>query len=66
MKTRYRLGKEGLFGKPVLILQIFKHFPDGPSNSYGMPDSLAHSKWVDASIEDMSESPILATAPEVK
>ena len=55
MKTRYRLGKEGLFGKHVLILQIYKHFPDGPDDMHGMPTYLEHSRWVDATVEDLTE-----------
>ena len=57
MKTRYRIGKEGLFGKQVLILQIYKHFPDDPNrDQYGMPTYLAHSRWVDATVEDLTEA----------
>lgn len=56
MKTRYRLGYEGvLFKKPVLVLQIFKHFPDGPDDAHGMPGYLAYDAWVDATVEDMVE-----------
>jgi len=56
MKTRYRVGKEGVFGKPVLILQVFKSYKDGPSDSYGMPEYLAGSGWFDATVEDITES----------
>jgi len=55
MKTRYRVGKEGLFGKPVLILQVFKSWKDGPCDSNGLPEYLAGSGWRDAQVEDLTE-----------
>ncbi len=56
MKTRFRIGKEGLFGKPVLILQVHEKYPDGPPDSYGMPTYLAGERWRDAKVEDLSQT----------
>jgi hypothetical protein len=56
METRHRLGKEGLFGKPVLILQVRKQFPDGPDDYHGLPTHLAYTAWVDATVEDLGEA----------
>lgn len=55
MKTRYRAGKEGLFGKPVLILQVFATWEEGPCDSYGGPGCPAGSGWRDATVEDLTE-----------
>lgn len=54
MKTRYRVGKEGLFGNPVLILQVFVTWSDGPDDHNGMPEYLSGSGWRDAKVEDLS------------
>lgn len=55
MKIRYRLGCEGwaFNGKHVLVVQVLKHFPDGPCDSNGLPCSLACDAWVDATVEDL-------------
>ena len=55
MKTRYRIGTEGfLFKKQVLVLQVYKHFPDGPDDYHGLPSYLAYDAWVDATVEDLA------------
>lgn len=58
MKTRYRVAEiGGMFSKKqVLILQIFKHFPDGEDDWRGMATYLSHNKWVDATPEDVLEA----------
>jgi len=57
MKTRYRIETVGgIFNKRhVLILQVLKQFPDGPDDFNGLPEYLAHTAWVDASVEDLQE-----------
>jgi len=65
MKTRFRVAQVGSWGakKQVLILQIYKHFP--PDYWRGMPDYLAHSKWVDAQPEDLLEGDIVEKSNEM-
>lgn len=51
---RYRLGKEGLFGKSVLILQVKEYRDDGPPDYDGLPTYLAGEYWRDALVEDLT------------
>lgn len=52
MKTRYRLGKEGLFRKEVLILQVWASWPAVP-DSFGGDERMAGEGWRDATVEDL-------------
>lgn len=54
MKTRFRIGYEGIaIKREVLVLQILKPFA-GEIDSYGWqsPDC---ERWVDAKLEDITE-----------
>lgn len=53
MKTRFRVGKEGMFGKPVMILQVHEKYPEGPDDYNGLPTYPAGERWRDAKVEDM-------------
>lgn len=55
MKTRYRVGREGLFGKQVLILQIWVKWKEGPPDSYGGAGYPAGEGWRDATVKDITE-----------
>ncbi|UTC27944.1 hypothetical protein [Stenotrophomonas phage A1432] len=55
-KTRHRIHKT-LFREPVLVLQVELSYPDGPGDSYGLPEYLAGRMWVDARMEHLSILP---------
>lgn len=55
MKIRYRQGFEGRIARqPVLILQVYKHFPEEVTDSYG-GSRPGFDAWVDATAEDLTE-----------
>lgn len=50
----YPIG--GLFNKQtVLVLEVKRHYPDGPDDFDGLPTYLKHDKWEPANAQDLVE-----------